>query len=489
MKAIILIFLSFYTFNGFNQNLPKSSSRYKTVERLVGHFNNSQFKKIKKEFSFLGKLIVSKRRLRNEFESIRLKNGTAEIVQVTSNLKNVYTVQLKMSDSPKSRVFWQVNFNQNDRVIGFGFGYPSFYYRKDSTKNNKSLSGLRQEIDQVIAKYIKNTPMYGFNGGIGVYLDTFKYEKAVGYRSVENEMLQNDESTLFHLASCTKPIISVGMHILAEKKQVNLDDPVSSFLGDFPYKEVTINHLLSHTSGIPDYQQYINKYIKKKDFIVNADILQLFIEHEIPLTFEPNARFSYSNTNYIILALLIEKISGESLKTFLEKEIFNPLKMKRTQLYNTRRYKRDILGNYANGYVYDYRQKAYAIPDSLEEYKYVVKQDRLYGDDNVSSTIADYNHFLNIFRNETSLLSEATISAIASKTQLSNGQSVGYGKGIMINSGAGYYKLMYHTGSWPGYLTFVMTIPELKLNVVVFSNNQYANYLHLADEIVSLSIR
>src|SRR5690606_4924243 len=106
---------------------------------------------------------------------------------------------------------------------------------------------------------------------------------------------------------------------------------------DFPYKNITIHHLLAHTSGLPDYMDLMNKYWNHHIYATNDDVLAMLGKYHPEVLFNPGEKFMYSNTGYVILSVLIKKISGMQYAEFLDKAIFSPLGMTRTRVYNTRR--------------------------------------------------------------------------------------------------------------------------------------------------------
>ncbi len=482
-----LFFLSlFFSFSLFAQDSIKEVMRFKAIENIINGYNDQDYKMMKSSFGFVGKVIVSKKRLRREYEKFFFTNGIAHIDTITKLYPNVYTVELKMTKDTKKRVFWQVNFDTRIKVNGFGFGYPSFYYQKNEVpihKQNK-FDGLEIQLDEILSSYIQEGSFNGFCGSLLVSLnDSFVYNRSAGYR-LESDSLVNNNHTLFHLASCTKPITAVAIAKLVDKGLIKFNDNVNKYISEFPYKQVTIKNLLSHTSGIPDYQMYIDKYMANNRFVTNEDVLAIYNQYQIPSNFEVNSRFQYSNTNFVFLAILLERVTGQKFGDFVQAEIFEPLGMDRTRLYNSRRTKLEFLDNYAHGYVYSRELNKYCIPDSLNEYSYVIKQDPIYGDDNISSTTGDYNKFLSVFSKGNSLISDSVIQEMTSPHELNDGKFSRYGFGLMVNDIANCYKVVYHTGSWPGYYTLVLTIPEIKLNFVILTNNEYDFFQHLADEII-----
>lgn len=151
------------------------------------------------------------------------------------------------------------------------------------------------------------------------------YRKAFGYANKEKEQQLTPEFS-FDLASVSKQFTAMGIMILKERKQLSYEDKITKFFPDFPAygKEVTVKNLLNNVSGIPKYEPLASKFN-----LSNAEILEI-IESQSALDSEIGAKFVYNNGGYVMLALIIERVSGLSLANFLKENIFKPLKMKNT---------------------------------------------------------------------------------------------------------------------------------------------------------------
>ncbi|WP_332914191.1 serine hydrolase domain-containing protein [Algoriphagus boritolerans] len=110
---------------------------------------------------------------------------------------------------------------------------------------------------------------------------------------------------------------------------LSFEDPVEKYL-DIPYKGITIRHLLTHTSGLPDYQAIMDAHWDKSKVAGNSDILQYLNRYAPPMNFNPGEKYEYSNTGYVLLASIAEKVSGRDFVELAEEWIFNPLGMKDT---------------------------------------------------------------------------------------------------------------------------------------------------------------
>lgn len=221
------------------------------------------------------------------------------------------------------------------------------------------------------------------------------YKKAFGFADFKNKT-PNETNTKFTLASVSKVFTSTAILQLRDKGKLKLDDPFIKYFSDFPYPDITIRNLLSHTSGLPDYNLYEDQINKNPNKIfTNKDILPSLKLWNKPLSFKPGEKWEYSNTNFCLLALLVEKLSDLKFEKYLQKFIFNPAKM-----YDTY-FQTDILHSTdktrSNNYEYPFLYSSnYENVDSLKEYRW-----RLYnasgfvGQGNIITTTGDMFKFDN----------------------------------------------------------------------------------------------
>jgi CubicO group peptidase (beta-lactamase class C family) len=143
-----------------------------------------------------------------------------------------------------------------------------------------------------------------------------------------------DANTSFHIASTSKTFTAMGILSLAQKNKLLLSDTLQKFFPSFPYRGITVQMLLSQRSGLPNYMNAMEVLgWDKKRRVTNQDVLNFFVTKKPDLYYASGARFNYSNTNFVLLALIIEKISGKSYKTFLTETFFQPLQMNHTFVF------------------------------------------------------------------------------------------------------------------------------------------------------------
>lgn len=329
----------------------------------------------------------------------------------------------------------------------------------------------------LLRQFIKGQHDYfRFNGNVLVAKNgNIIYQDALGYADYNTKRPLND-SSVFELASVSKQFTAMGIMILKEKKQLSYDDNINKYFPDLPYDNITIRHLLTHTSGLPEYEEQFEKNWDHKKIAYNKDLIEMIKRQKDTLFFTPGTSWKYSNAGYAILAAVISKVSGMSYNDFLAKNIFKPLGMTHTFVYNTRRSTGKIPANYALGFVYSDSLKRYILPDSLPAYDMVYYLDGIVGDGCVNSTTGD------LLKWETALSTNKLASKptqdemLSPLVQMSPRDSTQfYGFGVMIQTTSPRGKIISHTGGWPGYTTFLTRMADKDEIIIMLSNNETAN--------------
>jgi CubicO group peptidase (beta-lactamase class C family) len=243
---------------------------------------------------------------------------------------------------------------------------------------------------QLLTQYMTGQHHYfQFNGNI-LIAEKGKviYQQALGYADYNSKRMLND-SSVFELASVSKQFTAMGIVILKERGLLSYEDNIKKFFPQIPYDNIKVRNLLTHTSGIPSYEDQFEKNWDRKRIAFNKDIIEMLVKLKDTLLFKTGTKWMYSNTGYALLASIIEKVSGTSYNDFMAKNIFQPLGMAHTYIYNTRRSTKKIPDNYALGFVYSDSLKRYILPDSLSKLDMVYYLDGIVGDGCVNSTTGD----------------------------------------------------------------------------------------------------
>ncbi|MEE3808793.1 serine hydrolase domain-containing protein [Lysinibacillus fusiformis] len=279
------------------------------------------------------------------------------------------------------------------------------------------------------------------------------------------------ENSLFELASVTKPMTAMGIMILEEQGKLNYDDTIKKWIPSFPYETITLRHALTHTSGLPDYMELFESRWDHHCIATNRDVLRLLTEHRPPLYFDSGEKYQYSNTGYVCLAMIIEKVSDMSYAMFMLQHIFKPSAMQRTRVMNRRYYPEDV-EDFAFGYIRDENSALISLPDDLPGYEFVNYLDGIQGDGMIHSTIMD---LLSLDRalKRGDLLCASSLELALSSIVTKDGQKTPCGFGWFIDQSPKTGKKVFHSGGWPGYTTMLCCYIETDYTIIILNNVEY----------------
>lgn len=273
-------------------------------------------------------------------------------------------------------------------------------------------------------------------------------------------------TTSFYLASVTKPITAQLVKELIEDRQLREDDKVGTILPGLPnyMKTVRVKDLLNHQSGISDYYQFITF---REPLIDNDYILQLLADSVQTLEFSPGERYSYCNSNYILLARILEKVTGKTYSELIENEIFNTMQMKNASVNDPKPSLRPAVG-------YNYKEGQFRMNDykSIEFSNGFVAgfNKRTYGSSGVFASLSDMerwvfgmfsNKYFDGIESNNLTLDQEFESPIKDVTY-----TTGWFKGSLLG-----YNVYWHSGEFAGYRNVVVCIPEIEFAIVALSNN------------------
>jgi len=282
------------------------------------------------------------------------------------------------------------------------------------------------------------------------------YSYTHGYADVENSIYVTDQ-TNFRLASVTKQFMSVGILILIQKGLLSFNDPLIKFFPDFPRygKQITIFHLLTHSSGLKNYEDLIPR--EQKEHIGDKYVLEL-LKNQTATLFWPGSKYDYNNGGYCLLRLIMEIVSQQPIDVFLRKELFYPLKMDKTEV--------NFEGetNIRNrAYGYSKRHNSIAKTDQNLTSSTV-------GDGGIYSSIEDLSKWDKVFYTDI-LLSKELRSMIFQKHILTDeGRNIYYGFGLFLKED-GENNIAFHGGSSIGFETGVYYILNKQLTIIYLSNS------------------
>ena len=324
----------------------------------------------------------------------------------------------------------------------------------------------------------------GFNGA-WLYAEKGEIvsKGVLGFRDPENT-LPITEDTVFQLASVSKQFTATAVMLIIRQGLLSPEDEITKFFPEIPYPGVTVRHLLNHTSGIPDYFDDADWFIKiwkeEKRVPGNDEILRFLLETKAKPYFAPGEGLRYSNTGYNLLALLVERLSGIPYEEFLQKNIFDPAGMTSTRCCHIRR-DGVPFENYAQATVLE-NGKYIADVDSAEDGD-VVAFDGLNGDDYVFTNIFDMFSWDRALR-EGKVLTPEEQELMYTPGKLNNGEDavydeddgLGYGFGWGIGRDEKFGLIVSHSGGMPGVATWFERFIDADRVLVFLMNREYEDY-------------
>ena len=303
--------------------------------------------------------------------------------------------------------------------------------------------------------YNKNWPNKSLNGSFLVAKNgQIIYEKYEGFANFRDKTLITADTPL-HLASVSKIVTATAVLKLINAKKIDLDQKVNTILKEFPYPEVTVKTLLNHRSGMRNYSYFTDKkeIWDRHNTLTNKDILTLMATKDISLEYKTDTRFTYCNTNYAILALIIEKVTGLSFKEAMRKIIFEPLEMKNTFVFDYEKDKKKIVPSY----------KGNKVEIGLDFL------DAIYGDKNIYSTPRDLLKF-DRARNASTFLNPILLEQVYTGYSNERKGTRNYGLGIRMIEWETGQKMYYHNGWWHGNTSSFVSLRKENVTIIALSN-------------------
>ena len=370
---------------------------------------------------------------------------------------------------------------------------PIYEVSANDFKYNKLSPGEKEQYAEAIKlKYSSILGNSNFSGQILVAKNgeiIFEDYKGFANYATKDSLVAE---TPIHLASVSKTFTAMAALQLWEKDQLDLKAKVSQYLPGFPYKEISIEMLLSHRSGLPDYAYFMEsrkyqsvryrtkrgRWAKKlvlvkneKDFrpgsYTNKDVLDFMIQRKPAIAANPDRVFKYCNTNYVLLSLIIENITGKDFPTYIAETIFKPLNMQHSFVMSQQN-----MDKYLPSY------NAQMVPYKLDKY------DMIYGDKNIYSTVRDL-YLWDKALTEGRFLLPATLEMAYEPKSPTNKYWHNYGLGWRLLAKPNEEKLIYHNGWWHGNNSvFTRLISETA--TIIILGNKFNKSIYKGKEIASI---
>lgn len=338
----------------------------------------------------------------------------------------------------------------------------SIFTKEDLVLSDKNT--ITQYIDQY---YQKVWEKGNLSGGILVAKgDEILYENYRGFAREGNEM-PIDKNTPLHVASVSKTLTAMAMMKLVEAGKIKLSDHLTDFFPGFPYPNVTVQTLLDQRSGLPKYEYFITKIKPEpaelsKPFITNQDVLNMIIKYKPDLARDTDTGFMYCNTNFALLALLIEHVTKTPFPQAMKEMVFAPLKMNNTYIFQEKDIPTASQSFYYGG------NKLYPL-DRL---------DLIYGDKNVYTTPRDLFNFSKAMFSKDFLKPELMHMVFEPYSNEKFGMN-NYGLGFRMKIFDNGEKLTYHNGWWHGTNSVFAHLLKSKVTIVAIGN-KYSGRVYTA---------
>ncbi len=341
-------------------------------------------------------------------------------------------------------------------------------------KEQKIEATLSERIDSLLA----SVPDFS---GVVLLAEKGKlvYHKAFGYANVEKSQ-KLDTTYIFELASVSKQFTAILIAMLREEGKLNYDDAVEKYLPELPYHGITVRNLLNHTSGLPDYQKLMDEKWDKSKVAGNEDILDYLKKFHPPINFKPGEKYEYSNTGYVLLGSIVEKVSGKDFAFLCQEQIFKPLMMGSTALRSKQ--EKDLISNFAQGYIFDSSKGRYIRADSFPSSNYTIWLGARKGPGRISSTTSDLLKWDQALYTE-KLVKKETLHELFSPAKLTSGAESNYGFGWMLKKDSTLGNVVFHTGDNPGYKTEIIRYIDKHKTIIILCNNANDKFAWLVQEL------
>jgi D-alanyl-D-alanine carboxypeptidase len=364
-------------------------------------------------------------------------------------------------------------------ILAFYFLIIAEGYSQTKKSHKDDNKNTIYQIDSLVQSLISSKKSAGFMLGIQIQGNK-PYLKEYGVTDVQTKRPVKANS-IFRIASVTKPMTAVAIMTLVEKGKLSLTDKLSTFFKDFPNGDkITIYHLLSHTSGIPNWWEGGMPSDEPKDFPMCQQPHLYLQRMKTTSFFEPGSKHSYSNSGYVLLGEIIERVSGMNYEKYLRSTIFSKAGMKNTMIEN----EKNKNANWVNGYKQNSpTDTAFSAPDV-----YAMP----FAAGALRSNAIDLLRFLSAF-NAGKLVKEATTKSMTAQAVTNSGLLVydamyfppdftppsppahikkyGYGLGFSLMEIYGV-PVVWHSGGIAGFNAIMIYLPKTKTKIVLLSNTE-----------------
>ena len=302
------------------------------------------------------------------------------------------------------------------------------------------------------------------------------YSRGYGMANLEHGVPITPE-TVFYIGSTSKQFVAAAIHLLAEEGKLSLDDDIRTYVPEIPTydRTITIRHLLHHTSGLRDYLTLWSLSGRNfADSMSEEEILDL-LSRQQALNFPPGDQYMYSNSGYFLLAVIVKRVSGLSLREFAEENIFSPLGMANTHFHDDRNM---IVRNRAQGHLIR-EDSTFALYTSSFD---------LVGSGGLHTTVEDLARWdRNFYHNRLGKSDQGLIDSMAVCGVLNGGDTLTYASGLRVDRYRGL-NMVSHGGSFIGFKAELLRFPEQGFSVICLCNLSEMNPVALARSVADICL-
>ncbi len=328
----------------------------------------------------------------------------------------------------------------------------------------KNLMRKIRSLDSIF-EYLKVAA--GFNGTV-LYAENERvvYHKAFGYANPVKKQDAIATDGQFELASVSKMFTATAILILKEQGKIKLDADIKEYIPEWNYEGISIRHLLTHRSGLPRYEYLADEYWPDHSRpMTNGDMIQMFVKNKPEVYFKPDNGFHYCNTNYALLATVVENVSKMPFRDFMEANIFKPAGMKNSFIYHLP--PDSLVNGYRNAGIPGYDQHGRRLVRVANDHL-----NGVVGDKGMFSTVLDLYHFDLALNHEILLKKETLREAYSPGSPSKRNRKDNYGFGWRIHAESD--SAVYHYGWWKGYRSFFLRDLAHKKTLIVLTNKSSA---------------
>lgn len=341
-----------------------------------------------------------------------------------------------------------------------------------SAQEAEKKDSLIEKVDKIFEKWDKpNSP----GCALGIIKDgKFIYRKGYGMANLEHD-IPIVSQTVFRIGSTSKQFTAMCIALLDEERKLSIDDSIRKHIPEMPtYADnITIRHLLHHTSGIRDYLTLWSLAgFRDDDFFTDPEVVEM-IARQKELNFPPGEEFLYSNSGYFLLSVIVKNVTGKSMRVYAQEKIFNPLNMKNTHFHDDHSL---VVKNRAAGYA----------PRGKDKYKISMTTLGMIGDGGIFTCVDDLLLWdQNFYNNKLGKGSPNLIAKVLTTGKLNSGKELDYAFGLRVTENKSI-KMVAHGGAFVGFRADMIRFPEHKLSVICLANLATINPSQLARKVADI---